>query len=165
MGAGLLYHLAEEGCTDALLIEKGELTSGSTWHAAGLCPHFIGDLTMAHIHNYGTQLYPKLEELTGQPAGWHECGGIRLAKPADQIRLGEVIRDIEQDFELAECFKQNGDECPLVMTCGLNEALSRALHGFFGILNEYTIADLTQSRHNINVLTELNKAARIPLAG
>ena len=92
-------------------------------------------------------------------------GGIRLAKPADQIRLGEVVRDIEQDFELAECFKRSGTECPLVMTCGLNEALSRALQGFFDILNEYTIADLTQSRHNINVLTELNKAAQIPLAG
>ena len=53
MGVGLLYHLAEEGWQDVLLIEKGELTSGSTWHAAGLCPSFIGDYTMAQIHHVG----------------------------------------------------------------------------------------------------------------
>ena len=44
MGVGLLYHLAKEGWNDVMLIEKGELTSGSTWHAAGLVPHFIGSL-------------------------------------------------------------------------------------------------------------------------
>ena len=47
MGAGLAYHLAQEGWSDCLLIEKGELTSGSTWHAAGQCPSFIADYNMA----------------------------------------------------------------------------------------------------------------------
>ncbi len=79
MGTGLLYHLALEGWTDSLLIEKGELTSGSTWHAAGQCPSFIADYNMAKIHDYGVQLYPKLEELTGQYVSWHGCGGIRFA--------------------------------------------------------------------------------------
>ena len=84
MGASLLYHLAEEGWTDCLLIEKGELTSGSTWHAAGQCPSFIADYNMAKIHDYGVRLYPKLEELTGQYVSWHGCGGIRFAlKPAE----------------------------------------------------------------------------------
>ena len=84
MGAGLLYHLAEEGWSDCLLIEKGELTSGSTWHAAGLCPNFIADYNMAKIHDYGVRLYPKLEELTGQYVSWHGCGAIRFAlKPAE----------------------------------------------------------------------------------
>ena len=84
MGAGLLYHLAEEGWTDSLLIEKGELTSGSTWHAAGQCPSFIADYNMAKIHDYGNRLYPKLEEITGQYVSWHGCGGIRFAlKPAE----------------------------------------------------------------------------------
>ncbi|MXX16637.1 MAG: FAD-binding oxidoreductase, partial [Gammaproteobacteria bacterium] len=59
MGASLLYHLAEEGWTDSLLIEKGELTSGSTWHAAGQCPSFIADYNMAKIHDHGVKLYPK----------------------------------------------------------------------------------------------------------
>ncbi len=47
MGVGLLYHLAEEGAKDLLLIEKGELTSGSTWHAAGQCPSLVGDYKLA----------------------------------------------------------------------------------------------------------------------
>ncbi len=66
MGVSLLYHLAEEGCTDVLLIEKGELTSGSTWHAAGQCPSLVGNYNLAKIHHHGNTLYPKLEELTGQ---------------------------------------------------------------------------------------------------
>ncbi|WP_425406228.1 GcvT family protein [Hwanghaeella sp.] len=79
MGCGLLYHLAEEGWTDSILIEKGELTSGSTWHAAGQCPSFIADYSMAMIHHYGNTLYPTLEEKTGQYVSWHGCGGIRFA--------------------------------------------------------------------------------------
>ena len=74
MGVGLLYHLAHEGWTDTVLIEKGELTSGSTWHAAGLVPHFIGSLNMAKVHAYGADLYTKLEEETGVATGWHGCG-------------------------------------------------------------------------------------------
>ena len=79
MGVALLYHLAEEGCSDVLLIEKGELTSGSTWHAAGQCPSLVGNYNLAKIHNYSNWLYPRLEELTGQYVSWHASGGIRLA--------------------------------------------------------------------------------------
>ena len=96
MGVGLFYHLALEGWTDIILVEKGELTSGSTWHAAGLCPNFIGNLTMAHIHHYGTQLYPKLEELTGQPAGWHQCGGIRLALTDEEVNWFHYVQGISK---------------------------------------------------------------------
>jgi dimethylglycine dehydrogenase len=79
MGASLLYHLALEGCTDTLLIEKNELTSGSTWHAAGQCPSITGSYNLAKIHAYSNTLYPKLEALTGQYVSWHPCGGLRLA--------------------------------------------------------------------------------------
>jgi dimethylglycine dehydrogenase len=79
MGASLLYHLALEGCTDTLLIEKNEMTSGSTWHAAGQCPSITGSYNLAKIHAYSNQLYPKLETLTGQYVSWHPCGGLRLA--------------------------------------------------------------------------------------
>ena len=84
MGVGLLYHLAHEGWTDTLLIEKGELTSGSTWHAAGLVPNFIGSLNMAKVHAYGIDLYKALEAETGMSTGWHGCGAIRLAVTEDQ---------------------------------------------------------------------------------
>ena len=79
MGASLLYHLAELGWTDCLLIEKDELTSGSTWHAAGQCPSITGSFNLAKIHAYSNDLYPRLEALTGQSVSWHKSGGIRLA--------------------------------------------------------------------------------------
>ncbi len=85
MGVGLAYHLAEAGWKDVLLIEKGELTSGSTWHAAGQCPSFIGNYNMAKIHHYGNTLYPRLEAMTGHPTGWHGCGGIRLATTPEEV--------------------------------------------------------------------------------
>ena len=68
-GVSLLYHLAKEGWTDVVLVEKGELTSGSTWHAAAFIPHFIGNPSMARIHRYASKLYQELEAETGQ-ANW-----------------------------------------------------------------------------------------------
>ena len=79
MGASLLYHLAELGWTDCMLIEKDELTSGSTWHAAGQCPSITGSFNLAKIHAYSNEIYPKLEAITGQYVSWHKSGGIRLA--------------------------------------------------------------------------------------
>ena len=76
MGVGLAYHLAEEGAKDVLLIEKGELTSGSTWHAAGQCPSMVGNYNLAKIHAYSNYLYPRLEEMTGQYVSWHASGGM-----------------------------------------------------------------------------------------
>ncbi len=94
MGASLAYHLAEEGWSDCLLIEKGELTSGSTWHAAGQCPSFIADFNMAKIHHYGLQLYPKLEQLTGQYVSWHGCGGIRFALKPAEVEWFERVKGV-----------------------------------------------------------------------
>ncbi len=79
MGASLLYHLAELGWTDCMLIEKDELTSGSTWHAAGQCPSITGSFNLAKNHAYSNDLYPRLEALTGQSVSWHKSGGIRFA--------------------------------------------------------------------------------------
>jgi dimethylglycine dehydrogenase len=96
MGAGLAYHLALEGWTDIALLEKGELTSGSTWHAAGQCPHFNGSLNLTKVHVYGTQLYPKLEALTGQAVSWHPCGGLRLALTDDEVDWFKHVHGISR---------------------------------------------------------------------
>jgi dimethylglycine dehydrogenase len=96
MGAGLLYHLALEGWTDIALVEKGELTSGSTWHAAGQTPHFHGSLNTAKVHVYGTRLYPKLEALTGQAVSWHGCGGIRLALTDEEVSWFKQVYGISK---------------------------------------------------------------------
>ena len=94
MGLGLLHHLAQEGCTDALLVEKGELTSGSTWHAAGQCPNFVGDYNLAKIHEYSVSLYRRLEELTGQFVSWHGCGSVRFALSQRDLDWFEQVRGI-----------------------------------------------------------------------
>ena len=96
MGVGLLYHLALEGWSDIALIEKGELTSGSTWHAAGQCPHFNGSLNMTKVHVYGTQLYPQLEKLTGQAVSWHGCGGLRLATTDEEVNWLKYVYGISK---------------------------------------------------------------------
>ena len=98
MGVGLLYHLAMEGWDDSVLIEKGELTSGSTWHAAGQCPSFIADYNLAKVHHYSNTLYPKLEEMTGQATGWHGCGGIRLAVRPEEVDYFRFVKGIADNI-------------------------------------------------------------------
>ncbi len=94
MGVGLAYHLPDEGLHDVVLIEKGELTSGSTWHAAGLIPNFIGSLNMAKVHDYAVRLYPKLEAETGQATGWHGCGALRLGFADAEIEWFHHVKGI-----------------------------------------------------------------------
>lgn len=94
MGVSLLYHLTKEGWTDIVLIEKGELTSGSTWHAAGQCPHFVGSYNAAKIHNYSNKLYQDLEKETGQSTGWHGCGSLRLALKEDDVDWFHYVKGI-----------------------------------------------------------------------
>ena len=79
MGCSLAYHLCKEGWTDLVLLEKAELTSGSTWHAAGQITHSVSHYGLAKMAAYGTQLYPQLEAETGQSATWHGCGSLRVA--------------------------------------------------------------------------------------
>ncbi len=79
MGCSLAYHLCKEGWTDLILLEKAELTSGSTWHAAGQITHSVSHYGLAKMAAYGTQLYPRLEAETGQSATWHGCGSLRVA--------------------------------------------------------------------------------------
>ena len=85
MATGLLYHLAKAGWTDVVLLEKAELTSGSTWHAAGQCGNFIPDYATAKLHHYGTQLYPTLEAETGQSVSWHGSGSLRIINSTDEL--------------------------------------------------------------------------------
>jgi dimethylglycine dehydrogenase len=79
MGCSLAYHLCKEGWTDVILLEKAELTSGSTWHAAGQITHSVSHYGLARMAAYGTELYPRLEAETGQSCSWHGCGSLRVA--------------------------------------------------------------------------------------
>ncbi len=91
-------------------------------------------------------------------------GGIRLAKPAAEIVLGDVVRATEENFALAECFESDDPSCALVGTCGLNKALNEALLAFFEVLDRYTLADLTNNERNLHVLLQLEAAKFEPLS-
>ncbi len=84
-GASLLWHLSREGWTDCVLVEKAELTSGSTWHAAGQITRSVADYTTAAFHHYALELYQELEELTGQAVSLHQPGGIRVAYTDEEV--------------------------------------------------------------------------------
>ncbi len=94
MGVSLLYHLAKEGWKNLVLIEKGELTSGSTWHAAGQCPQMMGSYNLAKVHLHSTNLYKTLEKETGQSTGWHGCGSLRLAYKQEDIDWFKYVKGI-----------------------------------------------------------------------
>ena len=86
MGCGLLYHLAHEGWTDVVLLEKAELTSGSTWHAAGQITHSTSSFGLGKCVDYNIGLYSGiLEKETGQSVTWHGCGSFRLAYTEDEM--------------------------------------------------------------------------------
>ena len=90
-------------------------------------------------------------------------GGIRLAKPADQIGLGDIVRAVEDSFDLVACFNDIDESCPLVSTCGMSEALSEALLSFFAVLDKYTLQDCVNKDRNIGVLTRLDAMRAEPL--
>lgn len=85
LGCSVLYHLAKLGWRDLVLLERAELTSGSTWRAAGNTPHFSTSMLMSRVHQYGVALYQQLEAETGQPVGFHKTGSLRLANVRDRM--------------------------------------------------------------------------------
>ena len=86
VGVSALYHLAKKGWgDDVVLLEKAELTSGSTWHAAGLLPLFNMSYSVGQIHQYSVCMYQELEQETGQPVGFAQVGNLRLAMNQDRM--------------------------------------------------------------------------------
>jgi dimethylglycine dehydrogenase len=85
VGVSALYHLAKKGWSDAVLIERKELTSGSTWHAAGLLPLFNMSYSVGQLHKYAVNFYKTLEEETGQNVGFSVVSNIRLATTQDRM--------------------------------------------------------------------------------
>ena len=87
VGASVLYHLTKLGWSDVMLVERAELTSGSTWHAAGGFHTLNGDTNMAALQGYTIKLYKELEEITGMSCGLHHVGGITLADNQDRFDM------------------------------------------------------------------------------
>ena len=87
VGCSVLYHLTKLGWSDVMLLERSELTSGSTWHAAGGFHTLNGDTNMAALQGYTIRLYKELEEITGMSCGLHHVGGVTLADNQERFDM------------------------------------------------------------------------------
>lgn len=94
VGASSLYHLAKAGWTDCLLLEKNELTSGSTWHAAGNVPTFSASWSVMNMQRYSTELYRGLGEEVDYPMNYHVTGSVRLAHSRERMLEFERVRSM-----------------------------------------------------------------------
>ena len=93
-GVSMLYHLARLGESDVTLVEANELTSGSTWHAAGLCTQFIQSYNLMQLLRTSVELYGTLEQETGLPVDFHQCGSVRIGTTRDRLHQFEHVGGI-----------------------------------------------------------------------
>ncbi len=142
VGTSIAYHLAKAGWKDILLLERDELTSGSTWHAAGLLPLFNMGYAAGHIHDYSVKLYKTLEKETGLDVGFKVVGNLRMAQTEarmDEFRLyASTAETLGIPYEWLSA-KQIGQRWPLFKTEDLAGAL---FHPTDGYINP---ADVTQA--------------------
>ena len=100
VGCSVIYHLTRLGMQDVLLIERSELTSGSTWHAAGGFHTLNADTNMAALQGYTIRLYRELEEITGQSCSLHHVGGITLAESPERLDFLKSARAMHRHMGL-----------------------------------------------------------------
>jgi len=91
VGTSTLYHLAKAGWSDCVLLEKNELTAGSTWHAAGNCPNFSASWGVMNIQRYGLEMYRTLADDVDYPMNYHVTGALRLAHSKERMQEFERV--------------------------------------------------------------------------
>jgi len=142
VGASIAYHLAKAGWDDVILLERDELTSGSTWHAAGLLPLFNMGYATTHIHDYSVEFYKSLEAETGLNAGFSVVGNLRMAQTKERMDeymlYGSTAETLGIPYERLTP-KQIKDRWPLIRTEDLEGAI---FHPTDGYINP---ADVTQA--------------------
>ncbi len=87
IGCSVAYHLTKLGWTDVVLLEQGQLSGGTTWHAAGLVGQLRSHANMTGLIRYSTQLYSELEAETGLATGWKNCGSLAVARTSDRMTV------------------------------------------------------------------------------
>ena len=92
VGVSSLYHLAKAGWTDCVLLEKNELTSGSTWHAAGNVPTFSSSWALMNMQRYSAELYRGLAKAVDYPMNYHVTGSLRLAHTQERMREFQRVK-------------------------------------------------------------------------
>ncbi len=100
MGVAAQFQLAENGWTDTILFEKAELTSGSTWHAAGQIAHAVSSRIAGWINKTSIETYKRVEAETGQSIGWHQVGGFRIATTDDEVDWMKSIMGVGKLLDL-----------------------------------------------------------------
>ena len=93
VGTSALYHLAKAGWKDCVLLEKNELTAGSTWHAAGNVPNFAGSWAVMNMQRYSAEMYRTLGEDVGYPMNYHVTGSIRLGHSKERMQEFERVAE------------------------------------------------------------------------
>ncbi len=142
VGASIAYHLAQAGWNDVALIERDELTSGSTWHAAGLLPLFNMSYATSHIHDYSVRFYKQLKEDTGLDPGFSVVGNLRMAQTQDRMDeymlYASTAETVGIPYEWLSP-KQIGERYPLIRT---DDLIGAIYHPTDGYINP---ADVTQA--------------------
>ncbi len=133
VGASIAYHLAKAGWSDVVLLERDELTSGSTWHAAGLLPLFNMSYATSHIHDYSVKFYKELEAETGLNAGFSVVGNLRMAQT--DARMDEYMLYASTAESVGIPYEwmtpaQIKDRWPLVRTEDLKGAIYHPTDGY-----------------------------------
>jgi glycine cleavage system aminomethyltransferase T/glycine/D-amino acid oxidase-like deaminating enzyme len=125
-GCSTAYHLAKNGRTDVLLLEQGKLTSGTTWHAAGLVGQMRPNRTMTQMSKYGIELYATLEAETGLATGWKQCGSVNVASTPERMKVLRKQLAMARSFGV-ECHEispaEAGQRFPVMRTDDLQGAL------------------------------------------
>jgi dimethylglycine dehydrogenase len=142
VGVSTLYHLAKKGWTDSLLIERRELTSGSTWHAAGLLPLFNLSYSVGQIHKYSVALYQTLEQETGLDPGLRQVSNIRLARTRDRMDEYHYYAGVAQTIGVKVNFLLPKEVKEIWPLCNVDGILGAIQHPEDGYIQP---ADLTQA--------------------
>ena len=125
-GCSTAYHLAKAGKTDVLLLEQGKLTSGTTWHAAGLIGQMRPNRNMTAMSKYGIELYAALEAETGLATGWKQCGSVNVASTPERMQVLRKQAAMAHSFGV-ECHlispQEAGERYPVMRTDDLQGAI------------------------------------------
>ena len=133
VGTSIAYHLARAGWDDVMLLERDELTSGSTWHAAGLLPLFNMSYATTHIHKYSVAFYKSLEAETGLNAGFSIVGNLRMAQTQDRMDEYMLYASTAETAEVPYEWmtpQQIKDRWPLVHVDDLKGAIYHPTDGY-----------------------------------
>ena len=142
VGVSALYHLAKKGWSDVVLVERKELTSGSTWHAAGLLPLFNMSYSVGQLHKYAVDLYKTLEKETGKNVGFSVVSNIRLASTKDRMDEYHQYAGVAQTIGVNYKFLTPDQVKEIWPLCNTSDLIGAIQHPEDGYIQP---ADLTQA--------------------